>query len=270
VRIVAMIGSHPRHFAILSAIMRTGWLKGVVLERREEHVPSPGPHISTALEPLFRTHFSRRASSEARFFGEIASQSNSQIVGFPTLEVTRGELNSEATRVFLASHQPDLIVSYGVHKLRPEVIAIPGSRAWNVHGGLSPWYRGVMTHFWPSYFLEPQFTGMTLHETTATIDAGPIVHRTGVGLFRGDGLHDLACRAVQGMCDEIDRVLALFEAKGDCETAPQPLTGRTWLSRDWSVDHLRVIYDYFDDQIVNLVLDGVIAGREPALFRQQV
>jgi hypothetical protein len=32
---------------------------------------------------------------------------------------------------------------------------------WNIHGGLSPWYRGAITHFWPSYMLEPQLTGMS-------------------------------------------------------------------------------------------------------------
>lgn len=268
-KIVALVGSHPRHFAFLSAIMRTGWLKGVILEIREEHVPSPEPRVPAALGSLFRTHFSRRATSEEHFFGEIARQSRSNVKQLPTLQVTQDELNSEDSRKFLSSLGPDLILSYGVHKVGSEILAVPGSRAWNLHGGLSPWYRGVMTHFWPSYFLEPQFTGMTLHETTSIIDSGPIIHQNGVELVRGDGLHDVACRAVQGMCEEIEGALALFERTGDYEVQPQPVTGRTWLNRDWSVDHLRVIYDYFDDRIVDMVLDGEIAGREPVLVRQQ-
>ena len=42
---------------------------------------------------------------------------------------------------------------------------------------LSPWYKGTATHFWPSYFLEPEFTGVAIHELSKKIDSGPLVHQ---------------------------------------------------------------------------------------------
>ena len=60
---------------------------------------------------------------------------------------------------------------------------------WNIHGGLSPWYRGGVTHFWPSYLLEPEYTGMTLHELTNDIDGGGIIHQNISSLNIKDGIH---------------------------------------------------------------------------------
>ena len=128
-------------------------------------------------------------------------------------------LNGPDTIAFLTAVGPDLILSYGCHKLSPAVLACTGRYAWNVHGGLSPWYRGVTTHFWPSYLLEPQMTGMTLHETTDQLDGGAILHQTGVDMVSGDGLHDLAARAVQGFADDLPAFLR------DVSQAPSPVTG---------------------------------------------
>ncbi len=137
---------------------------------------------------------------------------------------------------------------------------------WNIHGGLSPWYRGVTTHFWPSYQLEPQMTGMTVHETTDAIDGGAVIHQSAAKLHRGDGLHDLACRAVMALGEEMPRlVAALANLK---PPKPQGTTGRIWRSADWRPEHLHLIYDLYDDRIVDRYLDGDFIQSEPKLFRQ--
>ena len=33
----------------------------------------------------------------------------------------------------------------------------------NLHLGLSPWFKGSVTLFWPFYHLMPQFCGSTFH-----------------------------------------------------------------------------------------------------------
>ena len=146
------------------------------------------------------------------------------------------------------------------------MLACAQHNAWNVHGGLSPWYRGVATHFWPSYMLEPQMTGMTLHETTDQLDGGAIIHQTGVDLVRGDGLHDLAARAVQGFADSLSGLLAeVAGAPKGLSGMPQTTAGRLWTTEMWRPEHLVVIYDHYEDRIVDRVLDGELAGRTPML-----
>ena len=73
--------------------------------------------------------------------------------------------NGKLTKILKKDNCQNLI-TYGCHKLSNDSLKAVHKNAWNVHAGLSPWYRGSITHFWPSYLLEPEYTGMTLHNIT--------------------------------------------------------------------------------------------------------
>ncbi len=264
--VVFLSGNHPRHLFVARAIAGTGQLTGLVLETREEHIPEPPAGLSNRDHELFIHHFRARAAAEARFFQGPASDDG--FAGVEVLRVAREELNAEKTRDFISRHRPQLLLSYGVHILSPETLACAPLYKWNIHGGLSPWYRGNITHFWPSYLLEPQMTGMTIHETTEAIDGGRVIHQSVAPLVRGDGLHDLACRAVAGMASELPRLLQLVAAGSFKEPVAQKSAGRIWRTVDWRPCHLRQIYDSFEDRIVDRYLDGDFGQREPKLVRQ--
>ena len=62
--------------------------------------------------------------------------------------------------------------------------------------------QGTTTHFWPSYFLEPEFTGVAIHELSKKIDSGPLVHQVSGDLVLGDGIHELSSRTIKKSIDE--------------------------------------------------------------------
>lgn len=260
--IVCMVGSHPRHRYIAEMAAEGGNLAGLIIEEREEHSPAPPSRLGDELAELFAHHFQRRAAAEKEFFADASFPDTN------TIRVSQEELNSEKVRGFISQVDPGVTITYGVHILSPETLdAIPGL-AWNVHGGLSPEYRGVITHFWPSYMLEPQMTGVTLHELTPTVDAGPIVHQTGAQLVRGDGVHQLASRTVKKFGDELPEVIDKAAANDLDDPVPQRRSGKLWTASDWRPEHLRVVYSFFDNEIVDRYLDGEIEGEEPDLVRQ--
>lgn len=266
-KIVFATGNHPRHAHVARAVARSGFLKALIIEEREAHVPQSPAGLSASTSALYSRHFRDRADSERKFFG----QETEEIGAFPdvdTMRVTRDELNSPRTRAFLEQHEPDLLLSYGVHKLDAETLERVPGQSWNVHGGLSPWYRGVATMFWPSYFLEPQATGITVHLTTDAIDGGAVVHQTAGQLVRGDGIHDLASRTVSGFAAEIPELMQRA-ANGELkEPTEQKTSGRIWRSADWRPAHLHPIYDLYENRIVDMYLDGEFPGRDPQLVRQ--
>jgi folate-dependent phosphoribosylglycinamide formyltransferase PurN len=261
-KVVFLTGSHPRHAYIARSLANYGVLSGLIIEDRGAHIPKPPGDISDDLRELFNLHFQKRYHSENEFFGkDILPNVN-------ILQVSKDELNSRKAVDFIKSINPELIISYGVHILSDEIINSGQGEAWNIHGGLSPWYRGNITHFWPSYFLEPQMTGMTIHNLTKDIDAGDVVHQNRAELVKGDGVHDIACRAVIGIADELPKVISLFKKNGKIKKYSHKTTGRIWTSNDWRPDHLRLIYEFYNDKIVDLVLDGKIKGKMPKLYRQ--
>jgi hypothetical protein len=260
---VLLIGSHIRHSYMAHCAAESGCLSALVIEERGNALPVPPAGMDNHLKTLFRKHFAGRLEAEEKFFGRAV------LPDVPLLRVARDSLNSLDTVKFIDQFQPDILLSYGVHKLNPDFLrALSSSLKWNIHGGLSPWYRGNTTHFWPSYFLEPQMTGMTVHELTDNIDGGGVIHQTAAPLVRGDGIHDLACRAVISAGEVLGKLFSAAEGGVLAESKSQTTSGRVWRAIDWRPEHLRLIYDFYDNDIVNRYLDGDFTVYAPKLSTQ--
>ena len=100
-------------------------------------------------------------------------------------------------------------------------------------------------------------TGMTMHRLTPVLDGGEIIHQNSGELVRGDGLHILASRTVKSFFEETPKVVQSI-SKGDYSLAPQKSSGKLWLASDWHPNHLKIIYEYFEDKIVDYCLDNKI------------
>ncbi len=263
-KVVALTGDGPRHAYIAAVLARAGLLAGHVVQTREPALPEPPRGIGPELTALFVRHFSDRQRIEQGFFASFVEPHP----GTAVVQVSRHEISGPKTWELIARVAPDLVISYGVARLDESTLARMPEARWNVHGGLSPAYRGVATHFWPSYMLEPQMTGMTLHELTERLDGGPIVHQSVGPLVAGDGIHELACRTVERFGSELVRVIELFAAGRLTAPRPQESAGKLWLGRDFRPEHLRLIYQTYQNRIVNAYLGGELLPREPKLLRQ--
>src|SRR5690606_20697683 len=122
---------------------------------------------------------------------------------------------------------------------------------WNIHGGLSPWFRGSITMSWPFYMLRPNWTGMTLHYLSPKLDGGDIVHHSVPTLEYGDGIHDVACKAVRQMAEDLTRILELHAVGQPLPKEPQRTAGKLFLASDWTPQTLRLIYQTFNNDIVD-------------------
>ncbi|QEP42796.1 methionyl-tRNA formyltransferase [Ectothiorhodospiraceae bacterium BW-2] len=261
-KLVFAAGSHPRHAFIARKLHDLGLLDGLVIEQREVHVPKPPTDLPLETANLFNHHFKQRQKIELDFF------EHADFPRVPKIVVSRAEINSEQVRQFLQKIAPTLFISYGIHILNNATLACVTGEKWNIHGGLSPWYRGCITHFWPSYLLEPQMTGMTIHELTDQLDAGDIVQQNCAPLVAGDGLHHLSCRAVSSMVDEFEMLFKIFDKQRYVIKKKHKSSGRIWRSSDWHPHHLHLIYDYYNDAVVDHYLSGHLNKKTPKLFRQ--
>lgn len=262
--ICLITGNHPRHKHFANILISTGKVCSWVIEEREEFLPQPPTNLTQDLKALYNYHFNERDRIEMEVFGESVDAENR--VKVPICKVNIRHLNSDSTIQFVNETFPKLVISYGCHKLNEKFINNVGVRFWNTHGGLSPDYRGTITHFWPSYFLEPQMTGMTMHETTNFLDAGEIIFQTAAPMVRGDTLHRLASRNVllfsEKLAEKIKSLNFLDLPKGKCQDG----YGKVFMSKDWRPEHLRFIYETHNDAIVDKVIDGIIVGRNPKLI----
>ncbi|MEK4083237.1 formyltransferase family protein [Psychrobacillus sp. FSL K6-1415] len=259
-KILLLTGSHPRHLFLVNELVKTGFVMAHLMEKREEFLPQPPAELESVDRVNFISHFKDRDDAEYRHF-----EGNDMVsVELPTLDVTMQQLNSAETIEWVKSQQFDLAISYGVHKLSDELLEALGGNAWNIHGGLSPWYKGNTTLFWPFYMLRPNWAGMTIHRLSSRLDAGEIVHHSVPQLAYGDGLHDVACKAVIQVANDLTKIITTLKLE-EINYIPQKGNGKLWIGTDWMPQHLRFVYNTYNNDIVDQFLDGKLTKIDPPL-----
>lgn len=260
-KILLLTGSHPRHMYVVNKLAALGIVAAHVVEKRGAFVPSPPAHLESLDRENFIRHFADRDEAENRHF-EGHDTVNVEI---PTFTVTRETLNGQETVEWVKSQQFDLAISYGVHMLSKELLEVMPEHSWNIHGGLSPWYKGNTTLFWPFVMLRPNWAGMTIHRLSVRLDAGDIVHHAVPTLSYGDGLHDVACKAVIQVADDLVRILQTIPLES-IQYTPQKGNGKLWVGTDWIPQHLRFVYNTYNNDIVDQFLDGKLPKIDPPVI----
>ena len=262
-KVIFVCGSHPRHCYIAKNLFEANMLAGIIIEEREEFTPSPPDGLKNIDRENFIRHFKKRNEAENKFFSNV--NINAILKETPHLKTDIEQLNGPATIDFINKINADFLFSYGCHMLSEEIINAYENRCFNIHGGLSPWFKGVITLYWPFYFLKPNWAGMTIHRLSTRLDAGDILHHSVPLLEKGDGVHDVACKAVLKVGKDIIEILNLIENGKKIFCVPQKSNGKLFTSGDWTPQHLRLIYNTFSDDIVDCFLNGEIASPDPDL-----
>lgn len=265
-KVVLICGSHRRHLYIAEKLYRHGFLGGIVIEKREEFLPEPPKDLLEQDRENFIRHFKARDTAENKFFHNADIEKIKKEVKY--IEVTKETLNDDETLEFIKSIKPDYVVSYGVHKISDELIEEYKNCCFNIHGGLSPWFKGSITLFWPFYFLKPNWAGMTIHCLSNRIDAGDIIHHSVPVLQKGDKIHEVACKAVVQVANDLCKIFDIVESGKKLKPVPQVSNGKLFVNKDWTPQTLRLIYNTFNDDIVDKFLDGEIISPDPILIRQ--
>ena len=265
-KVLLATGNHPRHKYLIRLLKDTGFLNALVIEKRENFIPSIPETLDDLTKAYFTTHFEKRnqAEDEVFHFQDIEDKFENR------LEILPGEINNQNTIDFIVKNQPDILITFGIGILHQNFLSVAPREIWNIHGGLSPWYKGAITHFWPSYHLQPQYTGCTIHYINSKIDAGAIIHQTPAVLEYDDGLHQLSCKSLQIALKVVVPLLSSIKKSNNIKAVNQKTTGKLWLKKDWDPQHLRLIYGLYDDKIVNAYLDGELVQNKPKLIEQKV
>jgi len=255
-KILLLTGNHPRHLYLADTFLRSGLEVEWVIEKREPIMPQPEKELSFDIKKLFNHHFTKRAEVEGLFFGKNsgnqALKKIQKIFEIEKIDLINGKFKKLCEKI-----KADCLIAYGSGVIPEEILDIPKMCKWNVHLGLSPWYRGGATHFWPSYLLEPEFTGITVHEMTKDIDAGPIIHQQLAEINEQDGIHENACRLTKSFCEKFPIILSkAIEKKKFFKGIPQIVNGRNFTKKLWKPEMLKIVYELYEDKINKYCLDN--------------
>lgn len=249
-KIIIFSGTHPRHLYVNSIFLN---LKKkikikIIFMKRENLEPKPPKHLNNRDRKNFIFHFKTRKESELKNFGDL--KYTELFKDFDYKVVTPEKLNSQETYKIVKNFKPNLIFIFGIDLIKKPLINLVKRKGLNLHLGLSPWFKGSATLFWPFYLLQPNLAGVTFHKITSGIDDGKILHQSKPRLSEKDKIHDVAIKAVKKAKSDLFKILKKFIQNKKFKYQKQKNSGKTFYTKNFKAHHLRVIYDLFDNKIV--------------------
>lgn len=206
-------------------------------------------------EVVIRRHFDARDASEKAYF------EGHDALTAPSATVPAGGCNAQAEIDAMRRLEPDVVLVFGTGILRQPLIDVFPGRIINLHLGLSPYYRGAGTNFWPLVNGEPEYCGATVHFLDAGVDTGAIIAHVRPAMTRDDGPHDIGNRTIAAGAAALADA-AVLHARQGATGVPQGGPGRVYRRADFSVDAVRRLYDNVSNGMIGAYLDDKRARDE--------
>ena len=224
-------------------------------------------NLSAGSQRLRMQHLADREAAERDAF-QTAIRSTPDLSN--PVELVRGEINRAVYHDEIFALGPDLVIAYGCSIIRePLLSAFPG-RFVNVHLGLSPYYRGSGTNYWPLVNKEPEYVGATFMFIDSGIDTGEIIHQIRAEVVRGDTPSSLGNRLIIRMTEVMERIVVGFEALKPAEQPSMPPRSRYYRSKDFTEESVVTLYRNFEDGLIDRYLEeGQSRWSQIPLIRNQ-
>jgi folate-dependent phosphoribosylglycinamide formyltransferase PurN len=252
-RVVVLTGSELRHDFMRMAIALADGVEVV----RSYCETTEGTVLDKAYESgseIRISHLERRDRIENDFFGPFVRTAPDES---NPVEVPRGDINGDQYYEEITELDPDLLVAYGCSIIRDPLLSAYEGRFLNVHLGLSPYYRGTGTNYWPLVNEEPEYVGATFMYLDEGVDTGDVIHQIRARVHRGDGPHQIGNRVIADVAETYAEIIRRFD---DLEDVDHPAEvdeedTRYYTSDDYSEDATRRLYENFDEGLIDEYLE---------------
>jgi phosphoribosylglycinamide formyltransferase 1 len=253
--IVILTGNEKRHqFARMALAMIPGLnVLGSICEGEEQNIRElvvrrAGPGCEQELQFLDE----RRLAEDdafANFCTLVPDHSNPYFV-------SRNDVNSPQTISFIANDlKPELILAYGCSIIKQPLLSLFQRRFLNLHLGLSPYYRGAGTNFWPLVNNEPEYVGATFMHLDSGIDTGEIIHQIRSRIYMNDTAHQIGNRL---LVDAIFTYGAIVRCLDRIKMMEQPMcaNGKYYQKEDYNSRSIDVISRAFREGMISNYLNN--------------
>jgi folate-dependent phosphoribosylglycinamide formyltransferase PurN len=252
-RVLALCGTQLRHRFVLAAWQQQLDLVGVIFQQRPLVPAKAFQNMWYRREDLEleQRHLQRLSETEQAFFPPTAASAS-----VPTLEVaSRDELNHPQLLRWAAERRADVLLDYGSLLLGAAWFDLGIPWMINLHGGLSPWFRGSATLLWPLILGQPECLGATLHALEPPIDGGGIYQHVRPALDPADDPATIGCKTVAAAALASLQLMDLLQSSGSLQARPQKQSGKLFLERDYKPALLWTAYRNLEQGMIRHYLD---------------
>jgi methionyl-tRNA formyltransferase len=260
--VLILCGRSPRHLYVANRLCRSTRPLAIVQETGKQL----SPVTIGKLEPArlwnkgWRWLRDRRryvGDGEAKFFFGDASPKLDRL----DLVVEVPHVDDHQVVDLAKRLDPDVIAVFGTSLIKGPLLELGRRGIVNLHGGLSPDYRGADCTFWALYNGEPEKVGCTIHFIDAGIDTGKLIAHVSPDVSPGDDELMLFWRAIK---DSAETYAELFDrmALGESFGQHQPGKGTLYQVKDRGLRHEREL----DRRLAAGMLDRVALPKRVTWF----
>jgi methionyl-tRNA formyltransferase len=202
-------------------------------------------------------HLSLRTQTEKDFFeifcDRIEDNSN-------PISIKKGEINNSEYVDLITTLNPDIIISYGCSIIKSSLIELFAGKFINIHLGLSPYYRGSGTNFWPFVNNELQYVGVTYMYIDKGIDTGEIIHQIRPRIFMNDDIHKIGNRLIYDMSKVMVKIID--NHKNLEKLTPIPFAKelvKVYKNKDFTEESTEKMYINFENNLIANYLNNKTA-----------
>ncbi len=187
-------------------------------------------------------HLAAREQSEKEFFGLFIE--NTKDFSNP-ISLPKGDINTSKYTQMIIDSNPDLLIAYGCSLIKEPLLSAFKGRFLNVHLGLSPYYRGSGTNYWPLVNGEPEYVGATFMYIDAGIDTGEIIHQIRVQYHWGDAPSQIGNRLILRVAKVYAMIINNFDKLQKMQQLPKPEADKFYKGKDFTESSVLLLHQLF-------------------------
>lgn len=178
--------------------------------------------IKSNVETSLAKHFNLRNETEKAFFP------HNDFFYSKTLPLLYKEVNLSYTYNVIKDFNPDMMFVFGSYLIKEPLLSLTPNKFVNLHLGLSPYYRGTGTNFWPFVNNELEYVGSTLLHLDSGIDTGNIIGHVRPKFDLNDNVHTIGCKVIKESVKHMKKIMNMV--KGN-KTLPKV--------KQWKIDNTK-------------------------------
>lgn len=205
--------------------------------------------------PVVRAHFESIAAAEKLWFADAADAT------CPEMRQV-GDINAPDLVAWAGRQGFDVLCLFGTAILGRQWLDAFPAKIVNLHLGLSPFYRGSATLFWPFVNRELEYLGTTIHLATAKVDAGEILARIDPDLRSGETYYDITSRLIRDSIDRFPSVVSAYLEGRIRPACQEDIAGKLYRKADFSEAALQQALGYVGAGLSEAEVRRIEARRE--------
>lgn len=175
---------------------------------------------------------------------ELKSHYNLDNTPIPNSLITSvSSVNSLECTEYLNKENPDIIIVIGTRIISKKTLSSVDATFINIHGGITPKYRGILGGYWALASRDKENFGVTIHIVDSGIDTGMVLFQKNIDTTRKDNVITYQYLIVSEGVRLVELAISNF-IKGTLEeNKPQITESKLWTTPTlWQYLYNRILY----------------------------